>query len=67
MVTQSQTGDILDVVERNEKQADMVSADVESSTQLLSFDNKFYNVRKKLVEYQDFPEIQKKLFQAKTH
>ena len=40
---------------------------MDHASQLLSFDNKFYNVSKKLFDYNEYTEIAKKLFQVKNH
>jgi hypothetical protein len=40
---------------------------IEHGNQLLSFDNKLYNIQKKLIQYQDFSDIAKRLHQVKNH
>ncbi len=46
----------MEVIERNEKMNEVGPGKlIEHPSQLLSFDNKFYNVQKKLMVYQDFP------------
>ena len=60
--------DIMDIVEKNEKMNEVGPEKlIEQGNQLLSFDNKFYNVQRKLLTYQDFGEISKKLHQQKNH
>jgi hypothetical protein len=55
-------------VEKNEKMNEVGPEKViEHGSQLLSFDNKFYNVQKKLFTYTDFPDIAKKLHFSKNH
>ena len=57
----------MDVIDRNEKMNEagpdkiIESSNASSNNNLLSFDNKFYNVQKKLMWYQDYPQIAKKL------
>ena len=54
--------DVLEVIEKNEKMNEVGPDKImDHSSQLLSFDNKFYNVQKKLFEYNDFGDIAKKL------
>jgi len=60
--------DIMDIIEKNEKMNEVGPEKlIEQGNQLLSFDNKFYNVQRKLLTYQDFGEISKKLHQSKNH
>lgn len=64
---QKQT-DIIDIIEKNEKMNEACPDKlIEQPSQLLSFDNKFYNVQKKLMVYSDFPQITKKLHFQKDH
>ena len=54
--------DILQIVEKNEKLNEAIPDKViEQANQLLSFDNRFYNVKNKLMMYQDYPVIARKL------
>ena len=54
------------MIEKNEKLNEVGASDTslamnESASQLLSFDNKFYNVQKKLIEYNEYADIGRKL------
>jgi hypothetical protein len=55
--------DILDVVDKNERMNE-VGHDkaLDQGNQLLSFDKKFYQVKKKLFDYSEYPNISSKLF-----
>ena len=65
---EARSGDIIEVVEKNEKMNEVGPEKlIEHASQLLSFDNKFYNVQKKLMHYQDYPLIAKKLHFVKDH
>lgn len=55
------------MIEKNEKMNDACPDKIIEPNQLLSFDNKFYKVQKKLMVYSDFPEISKKLHFQKDH
>ena len=61
-----QITDVLEMIEKNEKLNEVGASDTslamnESASQLLSFDNKFYNVQKKLIEYNEYADIGRKL------
>lgn len=50
----------MEIIDRNEKMNEagpdkIIDSSNATSNQLLSFDNKFYNVQKKLMMYQDYP------------
>jgi len=57
------TGDVLEAVERNER-ANEIGFDkaLDSANLLLSFDKRFYQVKKKLLEFTDYKELSAKLF-----
>ena len=47
----SKSTDIIEIIEKNEKMNEACPDKVIEQPQLLSFDNKFYNVQKKLMVY----------------
>ena len=58
----SNLGSVPVIVEKNEKLNEAIPDKViEQANQLLSFDNRFYNVKNKLMMYQDYPVIARKL------
>jgi len=53
---------LLQIVEKNEKNNEAIPEKVlQQANQLLSFDNRFYNVKNKLMAYEDYPAISKKI------
>ena len=61
--------DILEVIEKNEKLNEVGGREkiIDQGAQLLSFDKKFYSVKKKLVDYNEYTEISNKLYNKKDH
>jgi len=60
--------DLMDIVEYNEKQNENVSEKVaEQASQLLSFNKEYYNVKKELILYSQFPHISHKIYELKDH
>jgi hypothetical protein len=53
------------MIEKNERMNDIGDGLLEGASQLLSFDNKFYNVKKKLMYYQEYQTIARKLQPSK--
>ena len=54
--------DILDLIEKNEKMNEVgLDKHLDASMQLLSFDKKFYQVKKKFFDYNTYPEIVRRL------
>jgi hypothetical protein len=52
---QPQITDLLEVIEKNEKMNEIGPDKVmDNASQLLSFDNKFYNFTKKLFDYNEY-------------
>lgn len=57
------TGDVLEAVERNERANEMgFDKALDSANLLLSFDKRFYQVKKKLLDYTDYKDLSTKLF-----
>ena len=56
------------MIERNERMNE-VGPDkiIDQANQLLSFDKKFYQVKKKLFDYNEYSDITRKLYQQKDH
>lgn len=57
------------MIEKNEKINEVAATEKlnDQGSQMLSFDNKFYNVQKKLLAYQEYSTIAKKLHFQKDH
>lgn len=50
------------MIEKNEKLNEAIPDDlIQQASQLLSFDNKFYNVKKEVVMYKDYPLVARAL------
>ena len=57
------TGDILEAVEKNERANEMgLDKALDQTNQLLSFDKRFYQVKKKLLDYTEYKDLSAKLF-----
>jgi hypothetical protein len=57
------TGDVLEAIERNERTNEMgFDKTLDSANLLLSFDKRFYQVKKKLLDFTDYKDLSTKLF-----
>jgi hypothetical protein len=54
--------EILDTVEKNEKISENISDEhINQASQLLSFDNQYFNFKKQVIAFKEYPEIRRML------
>lgn len=64
MPKQYENLNILQIIEKNEKNNEAVPDNlIQTANLLLQFDNKFYNTKNKLMTFEDYPVIARKLHQ----
>lgn len=58
MPTLKTDGDILEVIEKNEKSNESIPDEViQQANQILSYDNKYFNTQKQIVVYKEYPTV----------
>lgn len=54
---------IMEIIDQNEKKQGMVTEKaIEQANQLLSFEHQFFNFKKRLLNYKDYPQVAQMLF-----